>query len=155
MVPLQQALAHAKASLVRPKKELERHRSALEKMQAALVRGEAQAAQVDEVRRTAALVLGSWGNTIRDAVRNTEKRKGRCTPTQDPSANHPRSAIQIRSAEHFSVKTEQRKESQNKCGKKSTEKRTGSLEFFSLFFSSKTVFSEVPVRVLFSVLFSW
>ena len=42
----------------------------LEKMQAALVRGEAQAAQVDEVRRTAVLVLGSWGNTMRDAVRN-------------------------------------------------------------------------------------
>ena len=38
-----------------------------------------------------ASVLGSWGNTMRDAVRNKEwcKRSvlGSCTPTQDPSTD--------------------------------------------------------------------
>ena len=32
-------------------------------------------------------VRGSWGKPTRDAVRNTERWKGRRTPTQDPSAN--------------------------------------------------------------------
>ena len=34
-----------------------------------------------------AQVLGSWGNTTRDAVRDKERRKGRRTPTQDPSTH--------------------------------------------------------------------
>ena len=32
-------------------------------------------------------VLGSWGNTMRDAVRNEERWKRRRTPTQDPSTD--------------------------------------------------------------------
>ena len=32
-------------------------------------------------------VLGSWGKTMRDAVRNKERWKGRRTPTQHPSTN--------------------------------------------------------------------
>ena len=32
-------------------------------------------------------VLGSWGNTMRDAVRNKERWKRCRTPTQDPSTN--------------------------------------------------------------------
>ena len=36
-------------------------------------------------------VLGSWGKTMRDAVRNKERWKTRRTPTQDPSTDvHPR-----------------------------------------------------------------
>ena len=35
-----------------------------------------------------ALVLGYWGDTMRGAVRNKERWKGRRTPTQDPSTNH-------------------------------------------------------------------
>ena len=38
-------------------------------------------------RRKARLVLGSWGNTMRNAVRNKERCNGRRTPTQDPSTN--------------------------------------------------------------------
>ena len=32
-------------------------------------------------------VLGSWGNTMRDAVRNKERWRRRRTPTQDPSTS--------------------------------------------------------------------
>ena len=35
-----------------------------------------------------ALVLGSWGNTMRGAVRNKERWKARPAPTQDPSTNN-------------------------------------------------------------------
>ena len=36
----------------------------------------------------AALVPGSWGNTMRGAVRYKEWWRRRRTPTQDPSTNH-------------------------------------------------------------------
>ena len=34
------------------------------------------------------VVLGSWGNAMRDAARNKEMWKGRRTPTQDPSTDN-------------------------------------------------------------------
>ena len=38
----------------------------------------------------APFVPGSWGNTMRDAVRNKERWKGRRAPTQDPSTDRQR-----------------------------------------------------------------
>ena len=41
------------------------------------------------VLTSVARLLESWGNTMRDAVRNTDRCKGRRAPTQDPSTPSP------------------------------------------------------------------
>ena len=45
-----------------------------------------------------ASVLGYWGNTMRDAVRNAERWKRRGTPTRDPSTNNRPRQAHLRSA---------------------------------------------------------
>ena len=55
----------------------------------AVYRGYAAAAKLGSV-------LGSWGETMRDAVRNTESWKGRRTPTQDPSTDVPEVCAAVR-----------------------------------------------------------
>ena len=40
-----------------------------------------------------ASVLGSWGKTMREAVRNKERCQGRRTPTRDPSTHNQCAAV--------------------------------------------------------------